>query len=100
VPLFKVLLGAIIAGLVVGLAAAMWFALSSPGSKSIAIATATLFGACAPQKHYSYLRPPSCGPAFDRQAGDLTKVCEIAREKGRVTGHDNRRNFQVHCSDP
>jgi Homeodomain-like domain len=55
---------------------------------------------CAPQKHYWYLRPPSCGPVFDRQARDLTKVCEIAREKGRVTGHDNRRNFQVHCSDP
>lgn len=49
--------------------------------------------ACAPQKHYWYLRPPSCGPVFDPSARDPTKVCEIAREKGRVTGHDNRRGF-------
>jgi hypothetical protein len=41
----KVLLWLVVAGLAVGLAAAMAIAWSSPGSKTMAIATATLFGA-------------------------------------------------------
>ena len=44
-PPLKVLLCLVAAGLAVGLAAAMTVAWSSPGSKTIAIATATLFGA-------------------------------------------------------
>jgi len=71
--------------------------------------------ACVPQKYCWYLpnaeictycwpvlliRRPSRGPVLDLQAGDLTKVCEISREQGRITGPDNRGNLQVHGSDP